>query len=379
MDIGPNPDDQTLARLYRLQIRDLEDVAMFVMDTQGTLQTWNQAVQNTLGYSEEEWIGRDADLIFTEEDRASGVPQSEMRNAAERGRTSDIRWHVRKDGSRVYMVGILKALRDEVGRLLGYAKVIIDDTARKRLEDALTQSNADLQQFAFIASHDLQEPLRTVRSYAELLERRYAGQLGTEGTEFVQRIVSSATRMSTLVADLLHYARLEHEEYDAVSIHLDEDFDTAVHLLRSSIEEARAVITHDPLPRVRLHHAQTVRLFQNLLSNSLKFRNLGEAPRIHISAEKRERDWLIRVRDNGIGFAPEHAEAIFTPFRRLHSTGDYPGSGIGLATCRRIVERFGGQIGAEAEPGRGATFWFTVPLALDAEDLVAGQDSKPDV
>ncbi|MGH9631380.1 MAG: sensor histidine kinase [Bryobacteraceae bacterium] len=366
-----------LARLYRLQVRELEDVAMFVTDPQGMILTWNRAIELIFGYGEEEWLGQQAHIIFTEEDRFAGVPEKEMAGAEEKGRTSDIRWHLRKDGSRVFMVGILKCLRDDDGELLGFTKVIIDDTARKRLEDALTESNADLQQFAFVASHDLQEPLRTIIAFAQLLDRRSGDQLGREGRELVASITHSAQRMSSLIRDLLDYSRLSYDEADAGSVHLDEDIESAVSLLRSSIEDSGAVITHDSLPNVQLSRGQMVRVFQNLLSNAIKFRKPEQKPVIHVSAEAGNNEWIIRVHDNGIGFAPEHAELIFAPFKRLHSVKQFPGSGIGLATCKRIVERFGGRIGADSQPGRGSIFWFTIPAERITEELVARQESPP--
>lgn len=154
------------------------------------------------------------------------------------------------------------------------------------------------------------------------------------------------------------------------SVHLDDDLEAAISLLQGTIEATGTVITHSPLPSVELDRNQMVRLFENLLANAIKFRKKGEPPRIHVSAERRREQWLIRVSDNGIGFAPEHSERIFDPFKRLHSKEDYPGSGIGLAACKRIVEQYGGRIGADSKPGEGSTFWFTVPVHVsDREQL----------
>lgn len=362
LNLPAEPTDEDLARLYRLQVRELDDFAMFLHTLEGRITTWNRGVEKTFGYSEQEWIGQHARIIFTEEDRTAGIPEQEMRTATAQGRATDVRWHVRKDGTRVYMTGVLKALHDEEGKLLGYSKVFFDDTPRKQLEDALTQSNADLQQFAFVASHDLQEPLRTVSSFAELLSRRYRGKLDAEADQILGFLADAAHRMSTLIYDLLAYSQLGRAESRATSVHLDEDLETALSLLRTSIDQADAVITHDPLPNIEQDRNQMVRLFQNLVANAIKFRKRGEPPRIHISAERQGKEWIIRVADNGIGFPPEQAEAIFAPFKRLHSTREYPGSGIGLAACKRIVERYGGRIGAESKVGEGATFWFTIPI-----------------
>jgi signal transduction histidine kinase len=185
--------------------------------------------------------------------------------------------------------------------------------------------------------------------------------------------------VSALIRDLLDYSRLAYEEAEAGSVHLDEDFESAVSLLRSSIEDSHAIITHDPLPNVQLSRGQMVRVFQNLLSNAIKFRRSEHKPVIHVSAEAGDNAWIIRVQDNGIGFAPEDAESIFAPFKRLHSAKQFSGSGIGLATCKRIVEGFGGRIGADSQPGRGSTFWFTIPAERITEDLVARGESQPEI
>jgi PAS domain S-box-containing protein len=363
LTVDAEPHKQHLACLYRLQVRELDDFALFLTNPEGRITTWNRGVERTFGYTEQEWLGQPANLIFTEEDRAAGIVEEELKTAAEQGRCVDIRWHVRKDRTRVYMTGILKGLRDEKGQLIGYSKVFFDDTPRKQLEDALTQSNLDLQQFAFVASHDLQEPLRTVSGFAELLSRRYRGQLDAEADKVLGFLVEAAQRMSTLISDLLAYSQLAQEESRATSVHLDDDLETAGSLLRTSIEQTGTLITHDPLPNIELDRNQMVRLFQNLLGNAIKFRKPNEPPRIHVSAERQGQEWIIRVADNGIGFAPEQAEAIFAPFKRLHSTREYPGSGIGLAACQRIVESYGGRIGAESRVGEGATFWFTLPVS----------------
>lgn len=358
-----DPSDQDWARLYRLQVRELEDFALFLSTPDGHILTWNRGVEKVFGYTEPEWLGQHARTIFNEEDRAAGILEKEMQTAAEQGRCVDVRWHQRKDGTRVYMTGTLRALRDEEGTLLGYSKTFLDDTARKQLEDALTQSNLDLQQFAYVASHDLQEPLRTISSFTDLLNQRYRGQLAAEAGKMLRFVTEAAERMSHLIRDLLAYSQLAQEESVSTSVHLDEDLETAISLLRANIEQTGAVITHDPLPNIELERNQMVRLFQNLLANALKFRQPDKPPRIHVSAERQEKEWIVRVADHGIGFPPEQAEAIFAPFKRLHSASKYPGSGIGLAACRRIVGRYGGRIGAESKVGEGSTFWFTLPVS----------------
>src|SRR4051812_31892847 len=327
------------------------------------MASWNRGVEQIFGYSEDEWLGQHSRIIFVEDDNNDGISEREMLLAKEDGRALNVRWHRRKDGSRVYLRGVLNALRDTDGTFLGFSKIVIDDTARKSLEDALTQSNSDLQQFAFAASHDLQEPLRTLSIYAELLGQRYRDKLDGDADTILRSIIDATERMATLITDLLAYSQLAFEEIEVTSVNLNEDWETAVNLLRSLIAQESAVITHDPLPHVDLNRNQLVRLFQNLLANAIKFRRQGVTPHIHAWAELNSDEWIVRVQDNGIGFPPEYAERIFAPFKRLHSTRDYPGSGIGLAACKRIVEGWGGRIGAESKPGQGSTFWFTLPAS----------------
>lgn len=348
---------------------------MFLATPDGRITTWNRGVEIVFGYTEQEWIGQSFSIIFTEEDRAAGVAEQERRTAAEQGRCVDLRWHRRKDGTRVYMTGVLKALHDEQGDLIGFSKVFLDDTARKHLEDALTRSNAELEQFALVASHDLQEPLRTISGFAELLSLRYRGQLDAEADKILKFMVEAAERMGRLIADLLAYSQIAKDESSITSVHMDEDLETAISLLRTSLEAADAVVTHDPLPNIELNRNQMVRLFENLLGNAIKFRKPDEPPRIHVSAERQGKEWVIRVTDNGIGFPPEHAETIFAPFRRLHTAREYPGSGIGLAACKRIVDCYGGRIGAESRPGEGSTFWFTVPVSAADQDRFHSQNA----
>jgi light-regulated signal transduction histidine kinase (bacteriophytochrome) len=255
----------------------------------------------------------------------------------------------------------MSAIRGERGELIGYAKIMSDETARKQLQDSLTESNAALEQFAYVASHDLQEPLRTIRAYAQLITARYRGKLDAEADKFLDFIDSAATRMSSLVQDLLAYARLTTEAERPVSVALDEDLEAALTHLDQAIQESGASITHDPMPVLPVDRGMMVRLFQNLIGNAIKYRNPDVAPVVHISAEQRALEWVISIRDNGIGFEPAYASSIFMPFKRLHTSDKYPGTGVGLAICRRIVQSQGGRIWAESTPGEGTTFSFTLP------------------
>jgi len=354
------PDDT--ATLYRLQVRQIRDYAMFLMDVRGTILTWNKGVEELLGYSEGEFIGRNASIIFTSEDRAADVPATEIQRACEEGQAGNIRWHQRKDGTRIYTHGTLQALRTEDGELIGYAKIISDETRQKQLEDALTRSNASLSQFSHAIAHDLLEPARAVRAYAELLERRCAALLPAESKDLVAHLQRGAARMQQLIQDLLSWSHLASEAEPGCSVSLNEDLETAITQLRLAIEESGATITHDPLPTIKADRGQMVRLFLNLLSNSLKYRNAHAPPNVHVSANRDGTWWTIVVQDNGIGFDQQYADEIFGVFKRLHRD-DYGGTGMGLALAKRIVERYGGRIWARSEPGRGSAFYFTLPAA----------------
>lgn len=350
------------ADLYRMQVRELRNYAMFMLDPRGIITSWNSGVEHLLGYSEKEWIGRHASVIFTPEEKAVEVCESEMQLARDTGSATDIRWHRHKNGNEFFANGFMNALHDERGALIGYAKIVSDETARKQLQDSLTESNTALEQFAYVASHDLQEPLRTMRAFAELLSAKYRGTLDAEADKFLDFIMTGAARMGSLIQELLAYARLTTENERPSSIALDEDLEAALTHLDQAITESGASITHDPLPTLAVDRGQMVRLFQNLIGNAVKYRKANQPSKVHISAEQKGAEWVISIRDNGIGFDPKFASTIFMPFKRLHTAEEYPGTGVGLAICRRIVQAQGGRIWAESAPGEGTTFFFTLPV-----------------
>ena len=353
------------SNIYGEQIEQLKDYAFFFIDTDGFIRTWNAGVQNLLGYSSEDWLDKHAAMIFTPEDQAVALAESEMRLAREEGSASDIRWHKRKDGTDIFANGVLSAVRGPSGDLRGYTKIISDETARKRLEDSLVQANAALEHFAYAASHDLQEPLRTIGSFAQLLVKQQGDQLSPRGREYLAFITSAVSRMGTLIDDLLAYARAGVEPEPVVAVSLDQEAESAISQLAAAISETGAIVTHAPLPVVTARHTQMTRLFLNLIGNAIKYRSPDRVPGIHIAAVSDDQWTTISVTDNGVGFAPEYAAKIFEPFARLHGK-EYSGSGVGLTICRRIVERWGGRIWAESKPGEGSTFFFTLPRTPDA-------------
>jgi signal transduction histidine kinase/DNA-binding LacI/PurR family transcriptional regulator len=260
---------------------------------------------------------------------------------------------------------IYDTLRAQIGSALqGALLVQARREAEERLKHYATElerSNRELEQFAYVASHDLQEPLRMVRSYVQLLERRYKGQLGEDADEFIGFAVDGADRMRVLINDLLAYSRVGTRGKHFMPADCASLLEKALANMQLIVEETEAEITHDELPTLLVDDVQMVQLFQNLIGNGIKFRRQGILPVVHVGAQQRGGEWLFSVRDNGIGIDSQYFDSIFEIFQRLHSREQYEGTGIGLAVCKRIVERHGGQIWVESDLGMGSTFYFTIP------------------
>jgi signal transduction histidine kinase len=231
---------------------------------------------------------------------------------------------------------------------------------RRHFQEELARSNRDLEQFAYVASHDLQEPLRMVATYTQLLAERYQGKLDDNADKYIHYAVDGALRMQTLVQDLLTFSRVGRQGTDLKLVECAALLQTVRENLKAAIAEGGAHIEYGKLPAVYADPSQMGQVFQNLIGNAIKFRGTAK-PVIRISAEKKDQEWVFSVADNGIGIAPEHAEIVFVIFKRLHTRAEYPGSGIGLAICQKIIERHGGKIWVESKPGQGSTFKFTLP------------------
>jgi signal transduction histidine kinase len=242
---------------------------------------------------------------------------------------------------------------------------VVDE--RKRLQAELVQrakdldrSNKELEQYAYVASHDLQEPLRMIASYSHLLNRRYRGKLDAKADEFLSYIELNVHRMEEFIKGLLEYSRVTNSEGTNQIVQLNDVLQDAQGNLANAIQKAQAVITHDPMPTVRCNRLEIRQVLQNLLANALKFRG-KDSPAIHVAIRKMEREWIVSVKDNGIGIEQQYAGRLFEMFYRIHSASEYPGAGIGLAVCKKVVERHGGRIWFESVPGQGATFYFSLP------------------
>ena len=275
--------------------------------------------------------------------------------------------YIRKDGSRFPALVSVTALRDAQDAIIGYLLIGTDNTARKHAEREmrektadLARSNHDLEQFAYVASHDLQEPLRAVAGPLQLLQRRYQGQLDARADEYIGHAVEGAARMQALIEDLLTYCRTTRHENSIRITECGQALDQALGNLTTAIEETGAQVSRGQLPAVSAIASQLALLFQNLVGNAIKFRRKDIPVRIHVGAELQGDMWLFWVKDNGIGIDPQYLERIFLIFQRLHTRPEYPGTGIGLALCKRIVEHHGGRIWVESDPEKGTTFFFTL-------------------
>jgi PAS domain S-box-containing protein len=362
--------EKHLARMegrYRGLLEAAPD-AMVVVNPGGEIVLLNVQAEKQFGYSRDELVGQKVKNIipegFAERLVADALRSAEDALAQQIGTGIELTAR-RKNGSNFPIELMLSPLESAEGILVTAA--IRDITTRKKAEanlldkvKELNRSNEELGQFAYIASHDLQEPLRMVASYTQLLSRRYKGKLDADADEFIAFAVDGASRMQRLIQDLLTYSRVGTKGQDLLDVSSEEALQQALINLRSAIEDSGALVTHDPLPAVLADEMQLIQLFQNLVGNAIKYQSPG-IPKVHISAVRNgSKKWTFSVKDNGLGIEPQYFEKIFGMFQRLHKREEFAGTGIGLAICKKIVERHGGNISVESEPGHGSTFRFAL-------------------
>jgi len=340
---------------------------------QGEVTSWNKVAEEVFGYSEQESLGQlmtflfPPDLLSEENNILDKLQQGQRISNFETIRR-------RKDGKDIYVSLTISPIIDRWGNLIGGSKIVRDISQQNKMEnmlaiqnltmiqytDALKQSNEDLSQFAYIASHDLQEPLRTIHGFTQLLAERYQNQLDEQAKEYIGFVTDGASRLQILIQDLLKYSRVQSQEVKYFPVNTNNVLTIILQQLQTIIEEKHVRITHTSLPTISTDEELFQRLLQNLVTNALKFHG-PDSLHIHISSQEDADEWVFMVKDNGIGIEPDFFERIFLPFKRLHTREEYQGTGIGLAICRKIVERQGGRIWVESEVGKGSTFIFSIP------------------
>jgi len=355
------------AAKYRALLEAAPD-AMVVVDVLGEIVLLNLQAEKTFGYRRDELVGQPVTNIipegFAERLVADGLRPAAEALTQHMGTGLELSGR-RKDGSEFPIEIMLSPLDSDEGIVVTAA--IRDISARKATEAALLQkveelkrSNEELGQFAYIASHDLQEPLRMVASYTQLLARRYKGRLDKDADEFIGFAVDGASRMQRLIKDLLAFSRVGTTGGELLKTSSEDALAQGISNLRGSIEDSGAIVTHDPLPIVMADETQLIQLFQNLVGNAIKYQGPG-TPTVHVSATREGDDkWGFAVKDNGLGIDPQYFQRIFGMFQRLHKREEFAGTGIGLAICKKIAERHGGSITVQSEPGHGSTFSFAL-------------------
>lgn len=355
----------------RLLVEHVGD-AVFMLDPEGRVVTWTPSAQRIFGYTADEALMLRAESFYPREDRERGVPASDLDAALRSGRFECDAWRVCSNGRRLWAHVVTCPIRGASSELRGFAKIVQDRTALRAAEELLSEragelqrSNKDLEAFASIAAHDLQEPLRKLRTFGDRLKKRFASSVDADATALVDRMSDAAARMQLLIDGLLNYSRAGRRSQSFGPVDLNLIAGEVVADLSAAIEKSGGTIEIGPLPTVFADPTHMRQLLQNLLSNALKFARPGVPPTVKLAGTHGDRHWELVVADNGIGFEPKYAERIFGLFQRLHGGTEYEGSGMGLAICRRIIERHGGTITAEGLPGQSAIFKVTLPESPD--------------
>jgi PAS domain S-box-containing protein len=369
--------------LLTKMFEEIQDYAIILLDRDGIVIHWNSGAENIKGYTEDEIVGHHFEIFYPRHDQEAGVPDKLLEEAARSGRAIYEGWRQRKDKTQFWGSIVLTALHNEFGEVIGFSKLTRDLTERKSAEEVLKAKNVELERinqeltsFAYVASHDLQEPLRKIQTFLSRIEEMEKDNLSERSLDYFKRVQSASVRMQMLIQDLLTYSRTSTDQRKPESVDLNELLDTVKKELSDTIREKNAAIESSKLPVISAVRFQMNQLFTNLISNSLKFSTPDVPPRIVIRSEmvtpevaKDEgahafvKHHHISIEDNGIGFEPEYNEKVFELFQRLHGRSEYSGTGIGLAICKKIVENHGGIITASGKKEGGATFHIFLPVA----------------
>jgi PAS domain S-box-containing protein len=377
---------------YHRMVAEVQDYAIILLNREGDIEDWNAGAEFIKGYTANEIIGKNFRIFYTKEDREAKLPEKLIDIAVRKGRAHHEGWRVRKDGTKFWGSITITALHGSHNNVVGFTKVTRDLTERKMAEDSLKRKNVELQDankeleamnkelssFAYISSHDLQEPLRKIQTFSTRVMELEENNISEKGLGYLNRIVAAAQRMRLLIDDLLTYSRANNAEQIFEPTDLNSILRDVLNDLDNNIEEKKAVIECNPLPVMNVIPFQFYQLLFNLLINALKFTKPGRSPYILIRSATLPADrvpglqkalapsyYHLSVADNGIGFLPEHGDRIFEVFQRLHNRDEYEGTGIGLAICKKIVENHNGIIRAQGKPGEGATFHIYLPANTD--------------
>lgn len=360
---------------FRLLVEGVSDYAIFSLNPEGYVTSWNAGAQRIKGYNDFEIIGQHFSRFYLPEDQAAGLPQHVLRTASETGHYEGEGWRVRKDGTRFWASVVVTPIRNDEGQMIGFSKITRDVTDRRELLDRIRehaeelelritereQTNAELEAFSYSVSHDLRAPLRAIEGFTQAFIEDYGQSVDPEGLEYLKEVTAAAARMNRLVQDLLNFSRLSRIHFELQPCSVKQAVRQAIGQLAQGADLISVNVPDDL--QVRAHEQTLVQILSNLLSNALKFQRSDTPPEIAVSANKSNGKVRISVTDNGIGIALEHQERIFQVFERLHGQEEYPGTGIGLAIVKRGVQRMNGAIGVESEPGKGSTFWIDLPAA----------------
>ncbi len=366
---------------YRLLVEHVADYGIFMMDEQGRIVSWNEGAKKILGYAAGEIIGKYFSIFYPEEDLLKNKPAMELRVAMATGKYEEEGWRIRKDGSRFWANVVITAVYNADSILIGFSKVTRDLTERKNAESALMESNIryrqltdelraintklslaneELEQFNFIVSHDLQEPVRTIKSFLQLIDIRFGEGRYKEVETYISKSINAANRMRELIQNLLQYSQLDRSNMVAERVEVADLLERVLQNLKEAVDTAHAnIIINSEVQFVEGDPIQLTQLLQNLLSNALKFTDTAR-PEIKIECRIENGHARFAVSDNGIGISEDNYHKVFEIFRRLHTAKEYPGTGIGLAICKKIVDRHRGRIWPESRPGQGTTFYFTL-------------------